>query len=215
MERLVALVSGSSGKFGIKVIELLVELGYHVIAHHNNKLPSFMGIDLYKADFRNNDEVAIMMHSIYKKYPNIDVFINMASVFEEDNVANFDPDKLADNFAIHAISPLNIIHLIDKYNKSDCNVINILDDMINHDTKSHLSYILSKMSLLNITKLLSCGYKTEKIRINAILSKIMYDLYPPEDNVHKLSEDKKESYKNVVNKISRLIKDKSANGLIL
>lgn len=211
----VALITGASGKFGIHVIKLLQDYCHDVIVHYNKNHLNLDRIDQFKADFTDHAEVGEMMNAIYEKYDNIDVLINMASIFDEDNIQNFDHDELSNNFAIHAISPLNIIHFIDKYNKSDCNVINILDDMINHDTKYHLSYILSKISLLNITKLLSSGYKTEKIRINAIFSKIMYDLYPAQDEIHKLSEDKKKSYLNVINKISMLIQDKNANGLIL
>jgi NAD(P)-dependent dehydrogenase (short-subunit alcohol dehydrogenase family) len=211
----VALITGASGKLGTHVIELLQNLGYYVIVHYNKNHLTLDSIDQFKADFTNHDEAREMMSSIYKKYHNIDIFINMASIFEKDNLENFDPIKLGNNFAIHAISPLNIIHLIDKHNKSECNVINILDDMINHDTKSHLSYTLSKISLLNITNLLSSGYKTDKIRINAVCSKIMHDLYPAEDEIHKLSDDKKESYLNIINKISMLIQNNNANGLTL
>ena len=103
-----------------------------------------------------------------KKMGAIDCLVNCASIFENDDILNFNNQKWQSHFDVNLKAPAILSGEFAKQKKNiQGNIINIIDQRIFKLTPYFLSYTLSKAGLETLTKTLAMKF-APKIRVNAI-----------------------------------------------
>ena len=170
--RKLALVTGAAIRVGRYIAKRLAQLGYKIAVIYNNsaseaeelkiELSAITEISIYKVDLTNEIEVLNAINKIENEMGNIDVLINNASIYQNDNLYNSEINDIKNNFNIHVLSPL----LLGRTIKSG-NIINILDAEIEHQLSKFFSYSLSKKTLHQLTKMMAFNMAPE-VRVNSI-----------------------------------------------
>ena len=178
-KRKIALVTGGAIRVGALISKSLANKGWKVIIHYNKSSseaemilkdqPNIVGIE--QCDFTNQYQTKIFLSEIIKKYGHINLLVNSASIFENDNLDEIDIEKWQCNFSVNLLSPAL---LISEFAKQDCfneqnrgNIINICDQDADDFYGNFISYKLSKLSLAKLTKFAATKY-APFIRVNAI-----------------------------------------------
>jgi NAD(P)-dependent dehydrogenase (short-subunit alcohol dehydrogenase family) len=173
MQKEVVIVTGASGKIGIKILEIFLKKNFFVVAHFNeneinlqnflDKNPNFKEyIFLLKANFNSQ------LHKIYeimRKYEeNICGLVNCAAIFQKGNLKNVD-----NLLKIMQINDFAALSLSEKYSEiaKKGNIINVLDGNIFRFNETYQNYRISKLFLLETTKQ-SAILLAPKIRVNAM-----------------------------------------------
>lgn len=177
----VVLVTGSSRGIGRKIIKALAD-SYEVIIHYNNsyekayklkqELDSLYNKDILmvKCNLEKEEEIDLMLNTIYKRYGKIDVLINNAGI----SIDTTFEDKTKENFMkileINLITPFLLskkIGLKMKENKEGI-IINISSNNgIDAGYIESLDYDASKAGLINLSKNLA-NYLKPYVRVNTI-----------------------------------------------
>lgn len=168
-----ALITGAANRIGAKIAKYLALKGnYEVIIHYSNSFDDAKLLEkeiiskggkaqIVKADFNNLNEVENILYPLMK---NVDVLINNASIFENDDFENFNHRLFDENMQIHVKIPLLLMKEMKSQNG---NVINILDAKTSLHQGHHLSYYLSKNALEYLT-ITTAKVLAPEIRINGI-----------------------------------------------
>lgn len=168
-----ALITGAANRIGAKIAKHLALKGnYEVIIHYSNSFDDAKLLEKeiiskggkaqsVKADFNNLNEVENVLFPLMK---DVDILINNASIFENDDFENFNPQVFDESMQIHVKIPLL---LMKKMKSQNGNVINILDAKTSLYQGHHLSYYLSKNALEYLT-ITAAKKLAPKIRINGI-----------------------------------------------
>ena len=83
----------------------------------------------------------------------LNCLINNASIFEKDNLINFNKKSFSKHIDINLLAPALLIQDFKKYLKmKEGNIINIIDQRIFKLTPFFFSYTLSKTGLQTLTK---------------------------------------------------------------
>jgi NAD(P)-dependent dehydrogenase (short-subunit alcohol dehydrogenase family) len=180
------LITGAAKRLGRAMSLHLASLGYSVAIHYNhsekeaktlaNLIKSKKGqCALFPADLTNEKETNALIANVKKTFPQLNVLINNASFFEPSAIKTCSIEHFSDNLNVHLKAPF----ILTKRFAAACqkgNIINILDTNIIQDKTSHFAYLLSKKSLLELTKL-SAVELGPHIRVNAIAPGL---ILPPE-----------------------------------
>jgi len=171
-----ALITGSSIRIGKYVTELLAMKGWKIALHYHTseieaynlakKLLPFTDVILFKADLTESSQSKNLIDQINKQLGPVNLIINNASIYKNDNLSNLTQDLLEKNLNIHLNSPIYLAQAMIKQD-IEGNIINILDTDITKNMKNFFSYSLSKKSLYNLTKMLAFNL-APNIRVNAI-----------------------------------------------
>ena len=174
-----ALVTGAGRRFGFEVAKALIEDGYKVFAHYNRSKDgvdelSKLGAEPVQADFTCQDDVKTLVAQVKKDAPTLDLLINNASCFFDNDTVDNDPEALAAVFQVHNIAPyLLITGLQQQLSNSDNGlIINITDIYTDKPSTHYIAY---------------CAAKTlaPDVRVNAIQPGPILFL-PEHDNEHKM-----------------------------
>ena len=129
-----ALVTGAGRRFGFEVAKALIEDGYKVFAHYNRSKDgvdelSKLGAEPVQANFTCQDDVKTLVAQVKKDAPTLDLLINNASCFFDNDTVDNDPEALAAVFQVHNVAPyLLITGLQQQLSNSDNGlIINITD----------------------------------------------------------------------------------------
>jgi len=213
-------LTGASGKIGIKILKILLELDYGVIAQcsKNEKIitdfleknPQYKDfVEILNADFKE-DSLKIV---VSMKKNNLVCLINSAAVFEKGNLTDF--HNLVETIQINDIIPAELTtRFAEKVNKGS--VINISDGNIYNFNENYQNYRISKLLLEEITKQSAILY-APKIRVNAIALGMLETDENPSNIAAKQKEILKEeiSDKNLAQTIEFLITCENITGQII
>ena len=103
MKKKYALVTGAGKRVGSFICKFLALQGYHVIIHYNNSkleaertlkeiIESNGKANLIKADLSSTIQVRNLIPKINKKYGQLSMLINNASIFEKDDIKSISYD---------------------------------------------------------------------------------------------------------------------------
>lgn len=164
-KRLVFL-TGASGKIGIKILKILLELGFGVVAQcsKNEKII----VDFLEKNSKYKNSVEILNIDFEKQVPkfNKDIFclINCAAIFEKGNLKDY--NSLLKTIQINDFIPAALTAKFAETIESG-NIINISDGNIYRFNENYQNYRISKLILEEITKQSAILF-APKIRVNAI-----------------------------------------------
>jgi len=172
-----ALITGGAKRIGQAISLDLARLGYDIALHfHTSQEEAQVTVNtireigvscaLFRCDLSKEEQALKLIGQVKRKFPNLEVLVNSASVFEKSKLTIKDLKLLNYHFAIHLKAPFILTCEFTRL----CNhgqIINILDTNIAKNKTSHIAYLLSKKSLENLTKL-SAIELAPNIRVNAI-----------------------------------------------
>ena len=186
-----ALVTGAGRRFGFEVAKALIEDGYKVFAHYNSSKDgvdelSQLGAEPIQANFARQHDVKEMVTQIKKNSSKLDLLINNASCFFDNDTVDNDSEALEAIFQVHNIAPyLLITGLQQQLSNSDNGlIINITDIYTDKPSTNYIAYCAAKAGLANMTQACAKALAPD-VRVNAIQPGPILFL-PEHDNEHKM-----------------------------
>lgn len=186
-----ALVTGAGRRFGFEVAKALIDDGYKVFAHYNSSKDgvdelSQLGAEPIQANFARQHDVKEMVTQIKKSGSKLDLLINNASCFFDNDTVDNDSEALEAVFQVHNIAPyLLITGLQQQLSNSDNGlIINITDIYTDKPSTNYIAYCAAKAGLANMTQAFAKALAPD-VRVNAIQPGPILFL-PEHDNEHKM-----------------------------
>jgi NAD(P)-dependent dehydrogenase (short-subunit alcohol dehydrogenase family) len=179
MEAKKIIITGSATRIGAAIAKSLAGYGKYITLHYNKsekevkklkfELESFgTEVFLIKADLSKIPQTKKIISFAYKKMKGLDCLVNNASIFEKDNISNFNEKSFNNHININLKAPAILTQDFKKNLKSKKgNIINIIDQRIFKLTPFFFSYTLSKAGLQTLTKT-SAMSLAPNIRVNGI-----------------------------------------------
>ncbi len=172
-----AVVTGASKRIGQAIALMLAGWGYKIALHYNHsqkKAQSTAGqieklgteCELFDCDLANEQEVSKLMSRIYKKFPDLNLLVNSASIFKKSKFEIKDLKLFNDHFAVNLKAPFILSCEFYRLCKKG-QIINLLDTNIVKNKTGHAAYLLTKKSLADMTKLAAIEFAPH-IRVNGI-----------------------------------------------
>ena len=110
----------------------------------------------------------------------VDILINSASIFPEQNLSASSRDDFSESFTINAFAPFVLCRETASQN-IPAQIVNILDTRMNDYDCQHVPYHLSKRTLFDFTRMMSVEF-APLIRVNAVAPGL---ILPPEGKDEK------------------------------
>ena len=172
----IALITGSAVRVGKYVTESLAYDGWKIALHYNSsekeaielarKLIDRIDVVLFKADLTQIGQAEILIEQVNKQMGNVDLLVNNASIYCNDQLKHLNIDLLEQNINIHLVAPVLLAKaLLNQGNEG--NIINIIDSDITKNMEKFFSYSISKKTLYSLTKSLAISM-APNFRVNAI-----------------------------------------------
>ena len=179
MEAKKIIITGSATRIGAAIAKSLAGYDIKITLHYNKsakeakklkiELENFGSeVFLIKADLSTIVQTKKIIPFAYKKMKGLDCLINNASIFEKDDLSNFNEKSFNNHLNVNLKAPAILTQDFKKYLKSNKgNIVNIIDQRIFKLTPYFFSYTLSKTGLYTLTKT-SAMSLSPNIRVNGI-----------------------------------------------
>lgn len=182
-----AFVTGAAKRIGAALCLKLADMGFDIALHYHSsqKLADELSVQiqakgvqcvLVPSDLSVAQDMDQLIKSVLLELPHLNLLINNASIFRKDSFANTQMDQFDQHFNIHVRTP----YFLSKAFASQVgagHIINILDTKVVQNRTEHFSYLLSKKSLVELTKMAAVEL-APGIRVNGISPGL---ILPPED----------------------------------
>jgi len=176
----VALVTGSAKRLGRAIAEDLAQNGFAVALHANGSLAEAEAVAAalresgkqaiaLQADLGNISETSSLIARTQAEFGPVGLLVNNASIFEDDNAADFDPETFDRHFNLHVRAPSILSGAMVKALPEDCSglIVNIIDQRVLALKPTFFSYTLSKSTLWTATRTMAQAF-APRVRVNAI-----------------------------------------------
>ena len=179
MESKKIIITGSATRIGASIAKSLAGHGTQITLHYNKSMKAVQNLKkeleslgsevfLIKADLSIISQTKKIVPFAYKMMKGLDCLINNASVFEKDDLINFNEKSFNNHMAVNLRAPAKLTQDFKKYLRSrKGNIINIIDQRIFKLTPFFFSYTLSKTGLQTLTKT-SAMQLAPNIRVNGV-----------------------------------------------
>jgi len=172
-----ALITGGAKRIGAEIAVSLAEEGYDIAIHYNSsereaikiqKTIKSLGRDcaIFKGDLKDIHFVNELIKVASSVYPYLNVLINSASVFKRAEIKDTTQHDLDEMMSVNFRAPFFMIKEFAKFCKEG-NIINILDTKTAKHQNTYSAYIISRMALLELTRLAAVEF-APAIRSNGI-----------------------------------------------
>ncbi|TWD57357.1 NAD(P)-dependent dehydrogenase (short-subunit alcohol dehydrogenase family) [Agrobacterium vitis] len=175
-----ALITGSAKRLGRAIAEDLAAHGFAVAIHANSSLSEAEALAstiraaggkavALQADLRNSDETKELVARAAAELGPLDLLVNNASIFLDDEANQFDEERFDAHFDIHVRAPAILSAAF--YHQAPANnaglIVNIIDQRVLALKPTFFSYTLSKSTLWTATQTMAQAF-APRIRVNAI-----------------------------------------------
>jgi len=174
------LITGASQRIGKELCLYFAKMGWNIAIHFNKSKKQAnvlkKEIERYgvkcvciQANLLNTKTIKKIIDTSNKSLGSINCIINNASIFNNDNILNFNEKSWNEHIKINLLAPATFIKEFSKIKNLSENksIINILDQRIFKLTPYFFSYTISKTGLHTITKTAAMKL-APTIRVNAI-----------------------------------------------
>ena len=175
----VALITGSAVRLGREIAYHLAKNGWDIALHYrtSNKDVADFEAELnagfpdqrfytFQADLGDIDQTQTLIKNVIKRFSQLDLLINSASIFEPSSFKETSADSLVRHTQVNLVSPFILMRDFAN-NVANGQIINIVDTRITKNKSNFLSYSLSKKSLWELTKMAALELAPQ-FRVNAI-----------------------------------------------
>ena len=172
------MITGGAKRLGKEMALSLAQKGWDVALHFRNSESDAettrqqiekTGVvcRLFQANFERAQEAVDMLRKVLKEFPELDLLVNNASVFDESPLATVDEEVFDRQFDVNFKSPFFMTQQYTK-NCQSGHVVNILDTKIQSNrTGRFTAYNLSKKALMHLTQMSAIDL-APRFRVNAI-----------------------------------------------
>ena len=174
------LVTGAARRIGKAIALDLATHGYGIAVHANSSGEEAEAVastirdaggraEVFLADLTDMKAVRGLHQEVSGRIGAPDIIVNNASVFEADEVREFDEELFDRHFAVHLKAPAVLAEAMAAGLAEDGEglIVNIIDQRVWKLTPRFFSYTLSKAALWTATQTMAQAL-APKIRVNAI-----------------------------------------------
>ena len=170
-----AIITGGAVRIGKALACHLADRGYNLALHHHASSPQEV-IDhaqkkgvickLFPCDLTDLDAAERLLPQILEEFSDVDLLINSAANFIQENVEATSTQTLIDTMHLNLMSPYLLMR---EYKKRIGHglIVNILDERITKTIPTFSAYSVSKMALQHVTKLAAVEWG-KTVRVNGI-----------------------------------------------
>jgi NAD(P)-dependent dehydrogenase (short-subunit alcohol dehydrogenase family) len=161
------LVTGSAKRLGREIALALAAAGWSVAIHYRSTAADALAtahecrrvglpdarFDSFQADLADEAQARALLPKVIERLGAVDAVVNNASLFEHDDVASLDYEKLAAHFRTNAGAPILLAQALHAHLEARDStpgegvVVNLLDQKLWNPNPDFLSYTLSKAAL--------------------------------------------------------------------
>ena len=180
MEAKKIIITGGATRVGAAIAKSLAGFEVFITVHYNkskklaDKLKKELenlgsNVFLIKADLNNSFQVQRLIKNAFNKMRGLDCLINNASVFEYDDISNFEKNKWDLHMSVNGKSQLILINsLMNQLSENnEGSIVNISDQKIASPNPDYLSYTASRFAMMGMTNALALGL-APRARINSV-----------------------------------------------
>jgi len=221
-----AIVTGGAVRVGRGISIALADKGYDIILIFNNSLDEAKELAaelagkgrqcyLYKVDISRKENLDELFAEISRKFDDIKLLVNNASVFEKSSFSETSEQVFDDHMDINFKAPFFLSQNFLRYVEShpyirSANIVNIVDANINEIRTGHFIYHLSKKALNDLTLMLAEEISPH-IRVNSLaLGKVL----PSKEKGKVMKPETYPRIKELTGEIIRL-QDSDINGKVI
>jgi pteridine reductase len=184
------LITGAAKRIGRDIALGLSTLGYRIAIHYrssrrdaedlqNQIRLSGGACEIFFCDLGNVKQAQKLIGQVRKRCPDLNVLVNNASIFEKDNFQTATLSTLEKHLTIHVKAPFILTQDFARLCRRG-NVINMLDTSMVKNATDHVTYLLSKKALFELTKMVAVAL-APNIRVNGICpGLILPPVYAPQ-----------------------------------
>ncbi len=172
-----AIITGGGVRLGRAMALHLAKKGFDIALHHNASAKNAgetiaeiraLGVrcEPFPCDFTDLSAAENLIAEILAGFPNIDLLINSASNFIQEDIESTSTQSLEDTFHINLLTP----YILMREYKKQVNrgmIVNILDERISRNVPTFAAYSVAKVGLSHLTHLASIEWGAT-VRINGI-----------------------------------------------
>lgn len=177
----VAIVTGGAVRIGRALVLALAEAGCHVFIHYGRSADAAQqtqedaeafGVKaaIYSANLAEAEEVRGVIETAVSTFAHIDILINSAAIFpEEDSFTHTDPALWDTLMNVNLRAPFLLSQAFAAQRQPDRpgKIINILDARVRHPATDHFVYRFSKGGLWQMTEMLALELAPQ-VTVNAV-----------------------------------------------
>jgi NAD(P)-dependent dehydrogenase (short-subunit alcohol dehydrogenase family) len=172
-----AIITGGAVRLGRSMAVHLAKQGYNIALHYNCSegpakqvqeeiLSAGVRCSLFACDFNDPDQVETLIPRIVADFSDIDLLINSAANFIQENVENTSLNSLLQSIHTNLLAPFLLMRDYKKLINRGM-VVNILDERIQRNIPTFAAYSVAKVGLSHLTHLAAIEWG-EEVRVNAI-----------------------------------------------
>ncbi len=175
----VAFITGSAVRLGREIAHHLANNGWDIALHYRTSTKDVTDFETelktsfpeqrfytFQADLGDIDQTKTLIKHVIKRFGQLDLLINSASIFETSSFKETTADSLIRHSQVNMVSPFILMRDFANF-ASNGQIINIVDTRITNNKSDFLSYSLSKKSLWELTKMAALEL-APNFRVNAI-----------------------------------------------
>lgn len=172
-----ALITGGAKRIGRAIALSLADKGYSIALHYRSSRKEAETVakeirqrgalcDLFPCDFNDANDVSFLIPSVFKKFPDLNLLINNASIFKRAHLLETDFDLFDSHVNVNFKAPFFLSRDFAKC-CSKGHIINILDTKISSTLVQYCIYTLTKKALFELTRMVAKELGPH-IRVNGI-----------------------------------------------
>ncbi|MCC0033867.1 MAG: SDR family oxidoreductase [Hoeflea sp.] len=174
------LVTGAARRIGKAIAMDLAAHGYHVAVHANRSGAEAEAVagairdaggvaEVFLADLSDMTAVRDLHAEVAGRMGRPEIIVNNASMFQDDDVRDFDEELFDRHFAVHVKAPAVLAEAMAARlpDGGQGLIVNIIDQRVWKLTPRFFSYTLSKSALWTATRTMAQAL-APRIRVNAI-----------------------------------------------
>jgi NAD(P)-dependent dehydrogenase (short-subunit alcohol dehydrogenase family) len=172
-----ALITGAAKRIGRVLALALARKGYDIALHyHHSKREAEETAaairkhggrcELFRCDLMNETETGKLVAAVKRKFKNLTVLVNNASIFKESGFRKKDLPVFRADLAVHLTAPF----ILSSDFAEQCrkgHIINLLETHIVRTRSPRVGYLLTKKALAEMTRMTAAAF-APKIRVNGI-----------------------------------------------
>ncbi len=193
-----AIITGGGVRLGRAMAIHLAKKGFHIALHHNASSKNAqetiaeirsLGVrcEPFACDFTDLTAAEKLMETITAGFSDIELLINSASNFIQEDIENTSTKSLEETFHINLLTP----YILMREYKKQVNrgmIVNMLDERISRNIPTFAAYSVAKVGLSHLTHIASIEWGAS-VRVNGIAPGLI--LPPPGSAADYLERGKK------------------------
>ena len=172
LEGKIAIITGASRGIGLEVAKLFVKEGAKVIGTYNHNENNIDGVEFYKVDITNREEVKKFVDNVINKYKKVDILVNNAGITSDSLTKKMNDDNFDKVINTNLTGTYNITKLVGPIMQDNHggSIINISSIVGIYGNIGQVNYAASKSGIIGMTHTWAKEFamKDGNVRVNAV-----------------------------------------------